>query len=135
MVIGEQVKVGAMGLAGEVIGRQDDRATVQVFEGTDDLDLERTWVRFLEQGHEMLERKRELLTRVVHERLRQYQALRGEASLALTQAYRWLAIAQIRIGSHILKQQASRRRRAQHPVSDQSVARTREGLSYLPRLP
>lgn len=28
------------------------------------------------------------------------------ASLALTQAYRWLAIAQIRIGSHMLKQQA-----------------------------
>lgn len=62
--------------------------------------------RFLEQGHEMLERKRELLTRVVHERLRQYRALRREAAEAVAEAYRWLAIAQIRMGSHVLGQQA-----------------------------
>ncbi len=63
-------------------------------------------VRFLEQGHEMLERKRELLTRVVHERLRQYRAIRGEAQAKLAAAYRWLAIAQIRMGSLILRQLA-----------------------------
>lgn len=62
--------------------------------------------RFLEQGHDMLERKRELLTRVVHERLKQYRALRREAAEAVTEAYRWLAIAHIRMGSHVLAQQA-----------------------------
>jgi V/A-type H+-transporting ATPase subunit D len=69
------------------------------------LQLERQ-ARFLEQGHEMLERKRELLTRVVYERLRQYRALRGEARTAMAEAYRWLAIAQIRMGSLILRQLA-----------------------------
>ena len=62
--------------------------------------------RFLEQGHEMLERKRELLTRVVYERLKQYRAIRGEARAQLVAAYRWLAIAQIRMGSLILRQLA-----------------------------
>jgi V/A-type H+/Na+-transporting ATPase subunit D len=69
------------------------------------LQLERQ-VRFLERGHEMLEHKRELLTRVVYERLRQYRAIRGEARAALVDAYRWLAIAQIRMGSLILRQLA-----------------------------
>lgn len=63
-------------------------------------------VRFLEQGHEMLERKRELLTRVVNERLRHYRVLRREAQAALTEAYRWLAIAQVRMGSLVLRQLA-----------------------------
>jgi len=61
-------------------------------------------VRFLEQGHDMLERKRELLTRVVHERLAHYRVLRREAQQALQDAYRWLAIAQIRMGSLVLQQ-------------------------------
>lgn len=61
-------------------------------------------VRFLEQGHDMLERKRELLTRVVHERLAHYRVLRHEARAALQDAYRWLAIAQIRMGSLVLQQ-------------------------------
>nr|MCU0806317.1 hypothetical protein [Burkholderiales bacterium] len=63
-------------------------------------------VRFLEQGHEMLERKRELLTRVVGERLKHYRVLRREAQAALTEAYRWLAIAQVRMGSLVLRQLA-----------------------------
>jgi V/A-type H+-transporting ATPase subunit D len=63
-------------------------------------------VRFLEQGHEMLERKRELLTRVVGERLKHYRVLRREAQEALTEAYRWLAIAQVRMGSLVLRQLA-----------------------------
>jgi V/A-type H+/Na+-transporting ATPase subunit D len=69
------------------------------------LQLQRQ-VRFLEQGHEMLEHKRELLTRVVFERLRQYRAIRGEARAAVAEGYRWLAIAQIRMGSLILRQLA-----------------------------
>lgn len=54
----------------------------------------------------MLERKRELLTRVVHERLGQYRRLRREARSALTQAYHWLALAQMRMGSQLLRQAA-----------------------------
>ena len=69
------------------------------------LQLERH-ARFLEQGHEMLERQRELLTRVVYERLRQYRAIRGEAPAQLVEAYRWLAIAQLRMGTLILRQLA-----------------------------
>lgn len=63
-------------------------------------------VRFLEQGHEMLERKRELLTRVVHERLKQYRKLRFETAAVLKDSYRWHAIAEIRMGSHLLRQAA-----------------------------
>lgn len=63
-------------------------------------------LRFLEQGHDMLERKRELLTRVVHERLGQYRVLRRQTERQLGSAYRWLAIAQIRMGGHLLRQAA-----------------------------
>ena len=66
----------------------------------------RRHLRFLEQGHEMLERKRELLSRVVYERLKQYRALRREASEKLVEAYSWLAIAHIRMDSHMLGQSA-----------------------------
>lgn len=38
---------------GLVIRSSDDVVLVQVFEGTDDLDLERTWVRFLEEPFEI----------------------------------------------------------------------------------
>jgi V/A-type H+-transporting ATPase subunit D len=61
-------------------------------------------VRFLEEGHDLLERKRELLTRLVYERLKVYRKLREEAHLALREAYRWLAIAQMRMGSRALHQ-------------------------------
>lgn len=60
--------------------------------------------RFLELGHDMLERKRELLTRVVYERLAQYRKLRLEARSSIEQAYRWLAIVQMRMGSQFLRQ-------------------------------
>ena len=33
-------------------------------------------VRFLEEGHDLLERKRELLTRLVYERIGEYRLLR-----------------------------------------------------------
>jgi len=38
---------------GQVIKTSTDLALVQVFEGTEDLDLERTWVRFLEEPFEI----------------------------------------------------------------------------------
>ena len=37
VLIGEQVRVGRLGLTGEVIGRDEDRATVQVYEATEGL--------------------------------------------------------------------------------------------------
>jgi len=48
---------------GLVIRTANDLVLVEVFEGTDDLDLERTWVRFLDQPFE-LPLSRELLGRV-----------------------------------------------------------------------
>jgi len=48
---------------GQVILSSEEVALVQVFEGTEDLDLERTWVRFLEQPFEMA-LSRDLLGRV-----------------------------------------------------------------------
>ena len=60
-------------------------------------------VRFLEQGHDMLERKRELLTRVIYERLRAYRRLRRQARAQLETAYHWLALAQLRMGGQMLR--------------------------------
>jgi V/A-type H+/Na+-transporting ATPase subunit D len=64
----------------------------------------RRQARFLELGHDMLERKRELLTRVVFERLADYRRLRLEARQRIDQAYRWLAVAQMRMGAQFLRQ-------------------------------
>lgn len=61
-------------------------------------------VRFLEQGHDMLERKRELLTRVIFERLRNYRRLRRQVRARLETAYHWLALAQLRMGGQMLRQ-------------------------------
>jgi V/A-type H+-transporting ATPase subunit D len=63
-------------------------------------------VRFLEEGHSLLERKRELLTRLVYQRLREYRALRDNAHEALKTAYHWLSMAQLRMGSRSLHQAA-----------------------------
>lgn len=63
-------------------------------------------VGFLRQGHDMLERKRELLTRLVYERLAEYRAMRGAARQSLQEAYRWLGIAHMRMGSQMLRQSA-----------------------------
>ena len=59
--------------------------------------------RFLEQGHDMLERKRELLTRVIYERLRAYRRLRRQARAQLETSYHWLALAQLRMGGQMLR--------------------------------
>ncbi len=40
-------------------------------------------VKFLEEGHDLLERKRELLTRLVYERIGDYRRLREEAERSL----------------------------------------------------
>jgi len=63
-------------------------------------------VRFLEDGHNLLERKRELLTRLVYQRLREYRELREDAHNALKTAYHWLSMAQLRMGSRSLHQAA-----------------------------
>jgi V/A-type H+-transporting ATPase subunit D len=63
-------------------------------------------VAFLEQGHAMLERKRELLTRLVYERLDQYRRLRAEVRESLADAYHWLGMAHMRMGSQMLRQAA-----------------------------
>ncbi len=63
-------------------------------------------VAFLEQGHSLLEHKKELLTRLVYERLKQYRSVRQAAKTALEQAYQWLGITHMRIGSHGLRQAA-----------------------------
>jgi V/A-type H+-transporting ATPase subunit D len=64
----------------------------------------RKQVRFLRDGHALLERKRELLTRLVYEHIGEYQRLRTEAMEGLKEAYHWLGIAQLRMGSRAIRQ-------------------------------
>ena len=61
-------------------------------------------VGYLEQGHDMLERKKELLTRLVYEQLDRYRDIRGEAREALQDAYHWLGITHMRMGGSRLRQ-------------------------------
>ena len=63
-------------------------------------------VRFLEDGHDLLERKRELLTRLVYERISAYQHLRSEAQTALKEAYHCLGITLLRMGARGIQQAA-----------------------------
>jgi len=63
-------------------------------------------VRFLEEGHDLLERKRELLTRLVYERIGEYRRLRAEAEKELKEAYRCLSITHLRMGSRGIHQAA-----------------------------
>lgn len=60
-------------------------------------------VRFLEEGHDLLERKQELLTRLVVERLKRYRELRRQAQKALTEAYHWLSLTYMRTGRRVLR--------------------------------
>jgi V/A-type H+-transporting ATPase subunit D len=64
----------------------------------------RKQVRFLTDGHALLERKRELLTRLVHQHSKDYQEKKHSAREALRRAYRWLAIAQLRMGDRNITQ-------------------------------
>jgi len=61
-------------------------------------------VKFLDQGRQMLEKKRDLLSRLVYERLAQYRELRAQTQAELAAAYRWLGLVQMRMGSQMLRQ-------------------------------
>ncbi len=69
------------------------------------LDLKRRLV-FLNEGYRLLERKRELLTRLVYEKLAEYRQLNRSTREAMATAYRWLSITQMRMGSHRIQQLA-----------------------------
>ncbi|MGB5452931.1 MAG: V-type ATP synthase subunit D [Sedimenticolaceae bacterium] len=64
----------------------------------------RKQVRFLKDGHTLLERKRELLTRLVYQHIKEYQDLKTTAHAAVQKAYRWLSIAQLRMGDRTITQ-------------------------------
>lgn len=64
----------------------------------------RKQVRFLEDGHELLERKRELLTRLVYKRIGEYRRQRRLTHEAIKEAYHWLSISSLRMGSRALQQ-------------------------------
>jgi V/A-type H+-transporting ATPase subunit D len=69
------------------------------------LDLKRRLI-FLNQGYRLLERKRELLTRLVYEKLNEYRRLNQSTRDTMSRAYRWLSISQMRMGSHRIQQLA-----------------------------
>ncbi len=62
--------------------------------------------RFLEEGHDLLERKRELLTRLVYERIGEYRQLRDAAQTKLAEAYGCLRISHLRMGNRGIHQAA-----------------------------
>ncbi len=61
-------------------------------------------VEFLHQGYQLLEHKRELLTRLVYENLKKYRRLRASAQQSLERAYQSLNITQMRMGSRHIRQ-------------------------------
>ncbi len=66
----------------------------------------RRQVDVLEKGHDLLERKRELLTRLVYARIKRYRELRQEAHDAVARAYHWVAMIHMRMGPTVLRQLA-----------------------------
>ncbi|WP_456380581.1 V-type ATP synthase subunit D [Thiolapillus sp.] len=64
----------------------------------------RSQLEFLTTGHDLLERKRELLTRMVRDQLHTYRKLREEAADLVDSAYHWLSITQMRMGDRMLHQ-------------------------------
>ncbi len=63
-------------------------------------------IDFLEQGHAMLERKSEILTRLVYEQLGRYRRLRRQVRGTIRTAYRSLGQTHMRMGAHMLRQMA-----------------------------
>jgi len=63
-------------------------------------------VQFLAEGHDLLERKRELLTRLVYERIGEYRRLRAKAEEELQGAFRCLSVTHLRMGSRGIHQAA-----------------------------
>jgi len=84
-------------------------------------------VEFLEQGHALLERKKELLTRLVYERLKQYQQLRQQAKEGLTTAYYWLSLTHMRMGRYAMQQSALG---LEPPLDIQILPRSSIGVQY-----
>jgi len=64
----------------------------------------RKQIKFLHDGHALLERKRELLSRLVYDRIYEYRKHKDLANAALKQAYHWLGIAQLRMGNRAIMQ-------------------------------
>ena len=69
------------------------------------LDL-RQRLNFLNEGYRLLERKRELLTRLVYEKLGEYRQLNESSRECMGRAYHWLGITQMRMGSNRIRQLA-----------------------------
>lgn len=84
-------------------------------------------VAFLEQGHMLLERKKDLLTRLVYERLKQYRLLRQETQTALEKAYHWLSLSYMRMGSRTFQQAALG---LNPPMQIQILPRSSIGVQY-----
>ena len=61
-------------------------------------------VNYLTEGYRLLERKRELLTRLVYENLKEYRQLKSDALDSLKKAYDCLSITQMRMGSARIRQ-------------------------------
>lgn len=61
-------------------------------------------LEFMKSGHDLLERKRELLTRMVYEQMAEYRQLREKAGDLVNLAYRSLSITHMRMGEHMLFQ-------------------------------
>lgn len=61
---------------------------------------------FLHRGHALLERKKELLTRLVYQRLAAYREQRHAARAKLEEAYYWLGITHLRMGRRSIRQVA-----------------------------
>ncbi|MGO9444532.1 MAG: V-type ATP synthase subunit D [Thiobacillaceae bacterium] len=87
----------------------------------------RRQIRNLEQGQQMLEKKRDLMTRLIYERLNVYRQLRGQAANELKQAYYWVGIVQMRMGSQMLRQTAVG---LQPAINLKIVARSSVGVEY-----
>jgi len=81
----------------------------------------------LEEGYELLERKKEILTRLVYERLKFYRQLRQQTSASLIDTYRWLGIVQMRMGSQKLRQIALRLKPA---LKIKILPRSNMGVEY-----
>jgi V/A-type H+-transporting ATPase subunit D len=84
-------------------------------------------VRFLEQGQQMLEKKRDLLSRLVYERLAQYRELRAQTVRELSETYHWLSIVHMRMGEQKLRQSSLGLKLS---VDLKIVARSSVGVEY-----
>ena len=69
------------------------------------LDLKRRLI-FLNEGYRLLERKREMLTRLVYQKLAEYRELNQSSRESMGEAYHWLGITQMRMGSNRMRQLA-----------------------------